>query len=220
MATNYSLNGFQQCNNGHFYKDDLQNCPYCKDISQTSLPLTSDFNKTSLPGVDDEQKTLVFGVNQVDGIDVNNNSSESLKEPNPTAVKRDLNRTFIAGVTDKTQEEGPLNHNLSSREPRKIVGWILSYTLDPMGVDYRIYEGFNTIGRALENTIAINQDSTVSNEHINILYKQGKFYIKDKMSANGTFLNGKELEVEKAYELKDGDLLRLGNTEFKFKSCD
>jgi pSer/pThr/pTyr-binding forkhead associated (FHA) protein len=40
------------------------------------------------------------------------------------------------------------------------------------------------------------------------------------MTANGTFLNGEELEVEKAYDLVDGDMLRLGSTEFKFKSYE
>ncbi len=220
MATNYYLKGFQQCTNGHFYKDELQSCPYCKDIPQTSVPLSSDLDKTSLTGMNHEHKTIVFGVNEVTGNDDNKLSTENLNETSQTPVKRDLNRTFIAGVTDKTQDEIPLNQNLSSREPRKIVGWILSYTLDPMGVDYRIYEGFNKIGRDAENTITIDQDPTVSGEHVNILYKQGKFYIKDKMSANGTFLNGKELEVEKAYELRDGDFLRFGNTEFKFKSYD
>jgi pSer/pThr/pTyr-binding forkhead associated (FHA) protein len=89
-----------------------------------------------------------------------------------------------------------------------------------MGVDYRIYEGSNTIGRDPENTITITKDPTISGEHVNILYRNGKFYIKDKMTANGTYLNGEELEVEKAYDLIDGDLLRFGNTEFKFKSYE
>jgi pSer/pThr/pTyr-binding forkhead associated (FHA) protein len=39
------------------------------------------------------------------------------------------------------------------------------------------------------------------------------------MTTNGTFLNGEELEVEEAYDLHDGDELRLGNTVFKFKSA-
>jgi pSer/pThr/pTyr-binding forkhead associated (FHA) protein len=40
------------------------------------------------------------------------------------------------------------------------------------------------------------------------------------MTANGTYLNGEEMEIGKPYELKDGDDIRLGNTTtFKFKSA-
>jgi pSer/pThr/pTyr-binding forkhead associated (FHA) protein len=39
------------------------------------------------------------------------------------------------------------------------------------------------------------------------------------MSANGTFINGEELEIGKAYSIKDGDEIRMAKTVFKFKSC-
>ena len=45
-----------------------------------------------------------------------------------------------------------------------------------MGVDYRIYEGNNTIGREPGNSITITKDTTISGTHANILYKKGKFY--------------------------------------------
>jgi hypothetical protein len=40
------------------------------------------------------------------------------------------------------------------------------------------------------------------------------------MSANGSFLNSEEMEIQKAYEMKDNDELRLGNTVFRFKSAE
>jgi pSer/pThr/pTyr-binding forkhead associated (FHA) protein len=52
------------------------------------------------------------------------------------------------------------------------------------------------------------------------LYKKGKFYIKDEMAANGTFVNDEELEIEKAYPIKDGDIIRLANTIFIFKCSE
>ena len=89
-----------------------------------------------------------------------------------------------------------------------------------MGIDWRLYEGTNLIGRDAKNTIIISKDPTISSEHAVILYKKGKFKIKDKMTANGTFINGVELEVEEAFDLNDGDDLRLGNSIFKFKSAE
>jgi hypothetical protein len=217
------MNGFKKCNNGHFYKEDLAACPYCPGSKPAgNSNAGSDLDKTIIPGAggggSDSARTEVFGNTSVSG--------ESTKvfgggNSGGSSAPKDLGRTYIGGVTDadETDDSGRKIES-SPRAARKIVGWIISYTLDPMGVDYRIYEGSNTIGRNPGNTITISADVTVSGEHVNILYRNGKFYIKDKMTANGTFLNGEELEVEKAYELKDSDEVRCGNTVFKFKSCD
>jgi pSer/pThr/pTyr-binding forkhead associated (FHA) protein len=88
-----------------------------------------------------------------------------------------------------------------------------------MGIDYRIFEGNNTIGRDTKNSICITRDKTISSQHVRILYRGEKFYIKDEMTANGTYLNGEMMEVEKATPLNDGDEIKLGETVFKFKSC-
>jgi hypothetical protein len=130
------------------------------------------------------------------------------------AGNKDFNRTFISAPT-----EIETGHSVS-RPTRKIVGWLISYTLDPMGVDYRIYEGNNSLGRGLENSIVIPQDTTISNHHASLLYRESQgFFIKDEMSANGTFLNGEELIVSQAYAVKDGDKIKIAKTEFTFKTA-
>jgi len=216
------MNGFRKCNNGHFYKEDLNDCPYCPS-GQSSVKSSagSDLDKTMIPGsgnFSDNMKTEVFGSTSSGGEQTKVFGSGN----NASGVSpKDLGRTFIGGVTDAAEVDNNGNKiETSPRAARRIVGWIISYSLDPMGVDYRIYEGSNTIGRNPGNTITVTKDVTISGEHVNILFKQGKFYIKDKMTANGTFLNGEELEVEKAYQMTDGSEIRLGATIFKFKACD
>ena len=129
-------------------------------------------------------------------------------------------KTYIGGVNYSGESGQEGNGIQEPRAARKIVGWLISYTIDPMGVDYRIFEGNNSIGREPSNSIILSKDSTISGRHATILYRSGKFWIKDEMSANGSFLNGEEMEIQKAYELHDKDELRLGNTIFKFKSAD
>ena len=223
------MNGFNKCENGHFYKEDLSSCPYCPGGNgAANTGANNDLNKTIVSGGgmtsagSDNAKTEVFG-SQNSGA-----SSDQTKvfgagnAAAPGQPKRDLNRTYIAGVTDvdSTGKESGATADNSPRSSRRIVGWILSYTLDPMGVDYRIYEGNNTIGRDAGNSITITKDSTISGKHVNILYKKGSFWIKDEMAANGTFLNDEELEIEKAYPLQDGDVIKLANTVFKFKCSE
>ena len=214
------MNGFKKCTNGHFYKEDLNNCPYCPAGSSPSANNGgNDFDKTMIPGAGggDNAKTEVFGNSGNEERTKVFGSSGSSAQSSP----KDFGRTFIGGMEQSDDDDVKGNKIESSpRATRKIVGWLISYTLDPMGVDYRIYEGSNTIGKNPGNKINITKDVTISDLHVNILYKQGKFLIKDKMATNGTFLNEEELEVEQAYQMVDGNVLRLGNTVFKFKSAE
>jgi hypothetical protein len=221
------MNGFNKCDNGHFYKEDLTACPYCPGgKGAASNPTSVDLNKTVVPGGNlgggDTVKTEIFGTQ---GGSSSPDKTEVFGSGNATGASkpnRDLNRTYIAGVTDIEPGSSGANGVADSapRSTRRIVGWIISYSLDPMGVDYRIYEGSNTIGRDAGNTITITKDSTISGKHVNILYRQGKFWIKDEMTANGTYLNDLDLGVEKPHPLNDGDSIRIGSTTFKFKCSE
>jgi hypothetical protein len=222
------MNGFKKCSNGHFYKEDLNACPYCPggNSGSTGTSGADDLGRTMVTNVNQgggsgDAKTEVFGSGAAadgDKTQVYGNAGNSGAS---SAPKRDLNRTFIAGIEETESASGEVGAIKSEpRATRRIVGWIISYDLDPMGVDYRIYEGTNTIGRDPKNTIIITKDTTISSEHVTILYKKGKFKIKDRMTANGTFLNDEELEVEEAYDLNDGDTVKVGNTVFKFKASE
>lgn len=68
------------------------------------------------------------------------------------------------------------------------------------------------IGRIQENDIMID-NLAVSRRHAKIHMKDGKVVIKDLGSANGTFVNG--LQVDEA-ELKSGDIILIGKHIIKF----
>jgi hypothetical protein len=167
-----------------------------------------------------DDKTQVFGSGSGGGDDKTQVFGAPKKSSSSASKTPDFSRTFIGGMETESEESTPGTKKEAPRASRKITGWIVSFTLDPMGVDYRIFEGNNTIGRDPSNSITITKDSTISSKHANILHKKGKFWIKDEMAANGTFLNGEEIEIEKAYDLVDGDEVRLGDTVFKFKACN
>ncbi|MFZ4825844.1 MAG: FHA domain-containing protein [Phototrophicaceae bacterium] len=50
----------------------------------------------------------------------------------------------------------------------------------------------------------------VSRHHVALISKEGRVYVRDLGSANGTTLNGTELEANKLYPVHDGDELMLG----------
>ncbi len=217
------MNGFNKCENGHFFKEDLSKCPYCPGGEAQSNQNTQavDLSKTIVGGVGNstsggDASTQVFGGQGAssDKTKVFGNKSAGNNQ------QQDFSRTFIGGMDSSSSNEDGKSVEATPRSTRRIVGWIISYTLDAMGVDYRIYEGNNSIGREPGNSIIVAKDTTISSKHANILYKTGKFWIRDEMAANGTFLNGEELEIGKAYELNDSDLIKISNTIFRFKSAE
>jgi two-component system, cell cycle response regulator len=70
------------------------------------------------------------------------------------------------------------------------------------------------IGRSDSANIQVDQES-VSRQHCKITTSDGKSAIQDLGSTNGTFVNDAKIE---RIELRDGDLVRTGQTIFKYLS--
>jgi FHA domain len=98
----------------------------------------------------------------------------------------------------------------------KIVGWLITYNRNPDGEDFRIYAGYNRIGANPVCDIMI-EDETVSGSHAIIVYRDGRCLIKDDLSRNGTFVNGRE--ITEAHPLQNYDQIRLGNTYLTYISA-
>jgi len=113
---------------------------------------------------------------------------------------------------------GPRKTVLLSDVVRKtaLVGWVVVMDGDQKGEDFRLRDGQNTIGSAHDADIVL-KDQTVSAKHASIRYKDGKFFLSDLDSSNGTFVNGLA-ECVARVELADSDMLRIGGVSLKFKA--
>ena len=69
-----------------------------------------------------------------------------------------------------------------------------------------------TIGRKLDNDLVI-QDLLVSRHHAEVIQREGAYFIKDKNSTGGTYLNNKRI---KEAQLFSNDLILLANTPLMF----
>lgn len=67
-----------------------------------------------------------------------------------------------------------------------------------------------TVGRAAGCGIALTSDSTVSQLHARVFRKEGRLYVEDLGSTNGTFVNGKP--ISRPTELRGRDRLQVGAT--------
>jgi hypothetical protein len=135
--------------------------------------------------------------------------TETHRFPGPTGSGGSSDRTIVVGADRPTS--GPVVGPAAAQ--RKLTGWLVSFTLSPFGVDFRLFEGQNVIGRDSKCTVRLSEDSSVSSEHAILLCRNGKYYLQDKMSTNPSFLNGEELPPGHTSEIRDGDELTIGKTK-------
>lgn len=64
----------------------------------------------------------------------------------------------------------------------------------------------------------ISFNKAISRIHCRIIYIDGRYFIKDEKSANGTFVNNRRVHVDGQVPIKTGDIIRLANSDFQVKS--
>ena len=129
-----------------------------------------------------------------------------LREPT-TADQADRRTVVVSAPTGDAPGKGK----------GKIVGWLITYTRNQEGVDYKLRVGFNRIGAHPACDIVVD-DETVSGSHAVIVHREGRCLIKDELSRNGTFVNG--VEVTEARVLQSYDQVRVGNTTLTYIAAD
>jgi hypothetical protein len=72
-----------------------------------------------------------------------------------------------------------------------------------------------SIGRSKDSDVQI-EDRYASGIHARVFSREGHYMIEDMGSTNGTLLNDATLKGEA--ELIDGDVVRIGDTEFRFEA--
>lgn len=104
---------------------------------------------------------------------------------------------------------------LSQKYKAPVVGWFVALDGQQKGEDFRLRDGQNVIGSDPSCDVVLT-DATISGKHASLRYKEGKFVFTDLDSSNGSYLND-EVESIAREELKDNDVLKLGDVRLKFK---
>jgi len=109
---------------------------------------------------------------------------------------------------------------------RKIVGVLLSYSWNPYGQLYEVRQGRNHIGageiRGEDRTVDIHcpSDTVLSSDHAMILVQDGRFYIEDLASVNGTKVDGQPIPPGRLEPLPSPAEISAGDTVFTFVRFD
>jgi hypothetical protein len=83
----------------------------------------------------------------------------------------------------------------------------------PKGEHFDLFGGIS-LGRSADVDIRLD-DRYASGFHARVFNRSGAYFVEDLNSTNGTLLNSRELHGEA--ELTPGDVIRIGDTEFRFE---
>jgi len=72
-----------------------------------------------------------------------------------------------------------------------------------------------SFGRAGDNTAVLDGDEYASSHHARIESQRDGVWLLDLDSTNGTWVNGARMDGR--HKLRDGDLVRVGETELRFE---
>ncbi len=85
----------------------------------------------------------------------------------------------------------------------------------PDGAVFFVRKQRNTIGRDGGDTIVL-ADEQVSNKHAILLQIEEDFWIEDRGSKNGVFIDGKRIQTRQP--VRHGSLIKLGATVLRFEN--
>ena len=86
----------------------------------------------------------------------------------------------------------------------------------PYPFEIKISEDDVLIGKKAELVDkVIDFNNAISRRHCRVIKQSGMFYIMDEGSANGTFVNNVKLEQGSRQMIKQGDVIRLANSDFR-----
>ncbi len=96
------------------------------------------------------------------------------------------------------------------------IGSVASLVLiegQPLGKKFPLMPPRICLGRGKKADLSI-QDKSISQLHAEFQFRENKIFVVDLQSTNGTFVN--DQKIKGPVELKEGDVVRLGTTIFKF----
>ena len=177
------------CEKGHYYDDvKYSECPHCKD------------------GIDKIRKETY-----IDDI-------EKLKTQAFAAREFDDKKTVALYMEPREKDDASKTIGAYNFEAGTalLTGWIVCVNGPLRGRDYKLFHGWNRIGRSLSMNICIADDEKISDyNHAAIVFddRSIKFYIINE-EGTSTYLNGNYIVGSE--EIKSGDRIQIGDSELIF----
>ena len=176
-----------RCSKGHFYDDEkFDSCPTCSKSGSSSRWQLDNDKTVSL----DMMETCVSEIHL------------SAEEPKKQQVRGTWDSEKTVALTEYDA-------------PELLVGWLVCISGPMKGKDYRLYSGFNRVGRNLDSDICVQDPEVSGTMHCSVVYDEKGmcFYVAPGKGTN-TYLN--QEAILKAVKLQDRDRIQVGSSVLEF----
>ncbi len=179
-----------RCEMGHFYDDNRDaECPMCRQMKDGAQGDVTE-------GWDGQRTVSAFY----------------------PAAEWQREQTISLELYCREQEDAERTIGIFSKMKGNdyVAGWLVCVEGPEKGRDYRLYHGFNRLGRGTDMDIFVGEDPAISREgHCNVVYdaKNNQFLLAP-VKGNLIYRDGRLVQF--AEQLKTGDRFTAGNSEFEF----
>src|SRR5262245_27888338 len=111
-----------------------------------------------------------------------------------------MQRRLASSTPGSTAQTGKVRPSMSTK--------LVFLNGSKAGGTFELGQGTARVGRGPNQTVSYStEEVVVSAAHASIIYRNGRYYLKDESSRNGTFVNS-QMVTERA--LEHGDLIQFG----------
>jgi eukaryotic-like serine/threonine-protein kinase len=117
-------------------------------------------------------------------------------------------RLYCTSCGDELSDRRAIHDRYLGQNGRPVLARLTIQNGPMGGHSYRFHQVVTTIGRTNGNDLII-QGRTVSRRHARLFFDNGRWYLEDLQSANGTLVNN--MRVYQPVALNDGDVINFGD---------
>ncbi len=186
-----------RCSNGHYYDNEkFSRCPHCGIFADLNISQMKNGTRRK----ENDEKTVAFA------------GGGKLPVPEDSCRTVSLEEAIAAPGDDQKT----IGYFSDSHGNDFVTGWVVCVKGPERGRDYRLYHGFNQVGRGLGMSVCLTADGMVSREnHCAIVYdaKENQFHLVPEggntVLLNGTVIRGPEI-------IHTGDQIGVGGSVLEF----
>lgn len=184
-----------KCKKGHFFDNTkYSQCPHCGIM-------------------DDDEEMTVSEVSQNLWNHGDDSKTVALKPTLPIGIS---DAGTWKGTDAAEKDDKTVRFYQEKKGADLIVGWLVCISGAERGRDWRLHQGFNRMGRDYKLDIPVMEDKSLGREPVcAIVYddRMNRFFAVQQQGSLA-YLNGGVLQG--AVELKTGDLIAAGTSQFEF----
>lgn len=209
-----------RCPAGHPIDPSWRSCPYCDRLQAVGRPDSAGRStrlEATAAGSPFPAAPPAFAPTAVQSPGPAGSRATRL-EATPQAPRRTVLAEAPPPPSEPTAIKAPIGPSGSVQQvaSRPLVGVLAAPGFGPGGSVFAVRQGKNVIGSDRASDVCLSADPRVSLEHALLLHRGSGFYLADRMSTNGTWVNDEEVPANGTVVLRDRDRIRCGEAELIF----